>query len=340
MRILVVTPARKGARNGNRVTAVRWARLLRRLGHVVRLAEAYEGQPSDLLVALHARKSHPSVERFRGERPRTPVVVALTGTDLYDDLARSAEARDSLERANLLVTLQPLAIHALPAHVRGKARAIVQSASAPARLPPRAPGVQACVLAHLREVKDPFLAARAVRLLPARSRVHVLHCGGPLDAGSAERAREEMVANARWRWAGPRPRAEALCTLAASRALVVSSRYEGGANAVSEAIACGVPVLSTRIAGSVGVLGEAYPGFFPVGDDAALANLLLRLEEDPSFEQMLRDHVAALRPLVAPEREMGAWGELLDELHSPRPRVTPAIPRPDPGPATASPDPE
>jgi putative glycosyltransferase (TIGR04348 family) len=314
MRIVVVTPARAGSRNGNRVTALRWVRILRRLGHAVRLSEVYDGGPCDLLVALHARKSHASVARWREKRPRAPLVVALTGTDLYDELDRSAEAQDSLERATRLVTLQPLGLQALPSAVRGKARAIVQSASPPGQPPPPAEGVQICVLAHLRAVKDPFLAARAVRRLPEGSRVHVLHCGAPLDPGAEERAREEMGANPRWRWVGPRPRADALCALAASRALVVSSRHEGGANVVSEAIACGVPVLSTWIAGSVGVLGADYPGFYPVGDDAALAGLLRRLEEEPAFGAELRARIAALRPLVAPEREEEAWRSLLAEL--------------------------
>jgi putative glycosyltransferase (TIGR04348 family) len=319
MRIFVVTPARPGARNGNRVTALRWVGILRRLGHAVRLGEAWDGAPCDVLVALHARKSHASVVRWREARPRGPLVVALTGTDLYDELDRSAEAQDSLDQATRLVTLQPLAIQALPAHVRAKARSIVQSASAPAHPPPPADGVQVCVLAHLRAVKDPFLAARAARRLPEGSRLHVLHCGSPLDPGSEESAREEMAANPRWRWIGPRPRAEALRTLAASRALVVSSRHEGGANVVSEAIACSVPVLSTWIAGSVGVLGADYPGFYPVGDDAALAALLVRLEEDPAFDAELRARIAALRPLVARDREESAWRALLDELRAAAP---------------------
>jgi putative glycosyltransferase (TIGR04348 family) len=314
MRVLVVTPARPGSRNGNRVTALRWARILRRLGHHVRLAEEYGGERCDVLVALHARKCHPSVARFRAERPRAPLVVALTGTDLYDELHRSAEAQASLEIATRLVTLQPLGIQALPERFRGKARAIVQSASPLGRTPPPAEAFQVCLLAHLRAVKDPFLAARAVRRLPARSRLHVLHCGAPLDPGAEKSAREEMASNPRWRWIGPRPRACALCTLAASRALVVSSHHEGGANVVSEAVACGVPVLSTWIAGSVGVLGSDYPGFYPVGDEAALAALLLRLEEDPRFEADLRARIRALQPLVAPEREREAWRALLAEL--------------------------
>lgn len=314
MRILLVTPARRGSRNGNRVTALRWARLLRSLGHAVVLAERYDGERCDVLVALHARKSLSSIERFRAACPAAPVVVALTGTDLYEDLPGSPEARRALELATRLVTLQPLAIAALPPHVRPKARAIVQSARPPARVPEAGEGLQVCVLAHLREVKDPFLAARAVRLLPEGSRVRVVHCGTPLDPGSEARALAEARANPRWRWAGPVQRADALCALAASRALVVSSRLEGGSNAVSEAIACGVPVLSTRIDGSLGVLGADYPGLFPVGDEAALAALLLRLEREPAFEALLRERVDALRPLVEPARERAAWWSLLGEL--------------------------
>jgi glycosyltransferase involved in cell wall biosynthesis len=128
MRILVITPAPPGTATGNRVTAVRWARILRRLGHRVTLAREYRGHRADLLVALHARKSSRSIARFRRERPAVPVVVALTGTDLYADLRSSAAARRSLDLATRLVVLQPLAVQALPGRARGKVRVILQSA--------------------------------------------------------------------------------------------------------------------------------------------------------------------------------------------------------------------
>ena len=62
MRILVVTPMAPGARTGNRVTALRWVRMLRGLGHRVMVVSDYGGQPCDVLVALHARKSAQSVQ--------------------------------------------------------------------------------------------------------------------------------------------------------------------------------------------------------------------------------------------------------------------------------------
>ena len=314
MKIFVVTPAARGSRKGNRVTAVRWAGHLRALGHRVRLAEAWDGQPCDLLVALHATKSHPSVERWRSSRPGSPLVVGMAGTDLYQDLPDSPQALRSLELADRVTVLQPLGVEALPPHVRHKARPILQSARPAAPQAPPDGIFQVCLLAHMREVKVPLLGAQAVRRLPPRSRVRLLHLGAALDAGSAQRARREMAENPRYLWLGQRPHRAALATLAGSRALLVTSRLEGGCNAVSEAIASGVPVLCTRVAGLLGVLGADYPGFFPVGDAAALAGLLGRAEEDAAFLASLRAAVERLRPLVDPDREREAWGRLLAEL--------------------------
>jgi putative glycosyltransferase (TIGR04348 family) len=326
LRILVVTPAARGSRKGNRVTALRWAAHLRALGHRVALATSFDGAPSDrpstgpgrtewdLLVALHATRSFPAVARWRRLRPGAPLVVGLTGTDLYEDLHTSADAQRSLELATRLVVLQPAGVEALPPAFRHKAHVIVQSARA-APPAPVAPGVfQVCLLAHLRRVKDPFLGAAAVRRLPARSRIRLVHLGAALDAGDAERARAEAAANPRYEWLGDRPRAAALATLAGSGLLLVTSRLEGGSNAVSEAVAAGVPVLSTRVDGTVGLLGPDYPGYFPVADAGALAALLLRAEEDPRFLASLRSGVARVGHLVAPAREREAWRALLAEL--------------------------
>jgi putative glycosyltransferase (TIGR04348 family) len=315
MRILVVTPAPPGTATGNRVTAVRWTRILRGLGHRVTLAREYRGHRADLLVALHARKSSPSIARFRRERPAAPVVVALTGTDLYADLRSSAAARRSLDFATRLVVLQPMAVQALPGRARGKVRVILQSAAAPRPRPGARTGMfDACVLGHLRRVKDPFRAPAAARLLPSSSRIRVLHVGEAIEPGMAARARTEQRRNPRYRWLGSLPHARARKVLARSRLLCLTSRLEGGANVLSEAAVAGVPVLCSRIDGSVGLLGLGYPGYFPVGNTRALARLLRRAETDPRFYARLRHGTRRLARLVRPERERAAWASLLAEL--------------------------
>ena len=315
MNVRIVTPAPPRTRKGNRVTALRWARVLKGLGASVTVDTEYRGEPADLLVALHARRGFPAARRFRLDRPDGKLVVALTGTDLYDDLPRSAEAHHALELADRLVVLQPLGVGALPPWARDKARPVFQSARPPdSSIAPPDGVFGAALVAHLREVKDPFLAARALRLLPATSRVELWHLGAALDLGSAATALAEVGANRRYHWLGERTRQETLRRVAGARVLVLTSRLEGGANAVSEAIACGTPVLSTRIDGSLGMLGPDYPGYFPVGDAPALARLLQRAESEPEFLAALRAGVERVRPLYSPERERAAWAALLGEL--------------------------
>ncbi|MFO0646490.1 MAG: selenoneine biosynthesis selenosugar synthase SenB [Polyangiales bacterium] len=314
--VRIVTPAPRGSRAGNRVTALRWARVLRELGHKVVIEDVYSGGACDLLIALHARKSHASVLRYRDERLRGPLVVALTGTDLYCELATSSEARESLALADRLVTLQPRGIDALPESLRAQVWVVPQSACGLPRDPALMEVFAVCVLGHLRPVKDPFRAAWAARLLPASSRVQVIHVGAALDEAIAARAREEEARNPRYRWLGERPRQEALGILAASQLMALTSELEGGANVISEALACGTPVVGSRIDGTIGLLGEDYPGYFPVGDTEALAALLARVETDTAFYEALAVSCRASATLIAPDVERACWVALLDELVS------------------------
>ncbi len=312
MNIEIATPSLARAGSGNRVTAERWASILRDLGHRVEVVDQHSGRACDLLIALHAQKSAPSVARFRREHPGTPLIVGLAGTDLYGDLD-SEPARQSLEQATRLVLLQPAGLDRLSEPFRSKARVIYQSA--PAAVPSSASrGFAVCVVGNLREVKDPFRGAEAARLLPESSRIRILHAGAALSDGMQQRAEAEVAENPRYQWLGELEHGRTLELIAGSRLLLSSSRSEGGANVLSEALAASVPILSSRIPGSIGILGPDYPGFFPVGDTAALADLLHRAETECVFYEDLEGECRRLAPLVDPARERESWANLLTEL--------------------------
>ncbi|MCZ6677103.1 MAG: glycosyltransferase [Candidatus Poribacteria bacterium] len=170
------------------------------------------------------------------------------------------------------------------------------------------------MLGHLRPVKDPLRTAMAARVLPSSSRIQVVHVGSALTEDMKKAARVEAAANPRYRWLGELPRWKALRVLARSRLLSLTSEMEGGANVISEALVCSVPIISSRISGSIGLLGEDYPGYFPVGDTQALAKLLERVETDVDFYNTLKTWCNRLKPLVDPARERQSWQDLLREL--------------------------
>ena len=96
--------------------------------------------------------------------------------------------------------------------------------------------------------------------------------------------------------------------------MVISSRMEGGAHVVSEAIAAGVPVLASRIPGNVGLLGTRYAGYYPVANDKALARLIQRAREDREFLRSLEKTVKARRALTWPDAERSALRALLGSV--------------------------
>jgi putative glycosyltransferase (TIGR04348 family) len=319
MKIQIVTPAPRATTYGNRITAERWATILKDLGHRVSILQEYDELSPDMLVALHARRSHSSIARFRQHHPSASVVVALTGTDIYPDVHRNARARQSLDLADRIIMLQPKALGQLTAAERKKARVVYQSVDFPRRLKQsRRASVSnhfdICVSGHLRAVKDPFRAAMAARRLPDSSRVRITQVGGALSRHMERRALREMQINPRYRWLKELPRARALRVLAQSRLCVISSRMEGGANVLSEAIVAGCPVLASRIDGNIGILGENYPGLFRCGDTGELRDLMLRAERDAKFLHDLTKRGKGLAALFDPRREQRAWARLIASL--------------------------
>jgi putative glycosyltransferase (TIGR04348 family) len=316
-RVLIVSPALAGDNNGNWQTASRWARFMRG-AYDVDIAASWQagaGAPPDLLIVLHARRSAAALAAFTRACPDRPSLLVLTGTDLYRDIHASAEAQAALAQASALVALQPAGLSELPAPLRAKAHVIYQSAPALRPSPRLAARRHAdiCMIGHLRDEKDPLTFIRAAALVTEPA-VRLIHIGGALDPALGAAAAAAQAEHPRYRWLGALPHAQARQRLKRCHAMAITSRMEGGANVIIEAVTCGVPVLASNISGNRGMLGDDYAGYFPPGDAAALAHLIERSVVDPGFDAQLRRQCAARAALFAPAAEQATLLDLVDNL--------------------------
>lgn len=293
------------------MTALRWQNFLEKLGYTVVITESWSGGAVAILVALHAYRSYSSIMKFREQYPDRPIVLVLTGTDLYRDMATHAEVLQSMEVVNQLVVLQASALDLIPLHLRHKAQVIYQSVHVDDFDKIANADFQVIVMGHLREEKDPFCIARCLPLIPPDSKIRVLHLGIAMSKQMELDAKGHAKNLEHYQWLGGVSHEDALAALSRSSLMVISSRMEGGAHVVSEAIALGVPVIASDIPGNRGLLGEGYLGYFPVGDETALASLLYRAETVPDFYSALKQQIHTRRDLVNPDREMQAIQKLI-----------------------------
>ena len=315
--VVIISPALRGANNGNWRTAQRWSRFLRRRFDVAVCAEWSVRSPPAVMIALHARRSAFAIEAFAQAYPERARALVLTGTDLYRDIATDAAARHSLDLATHLVVLQEAALDVLDSQYRRKCRVIYQSAS---RLEPgvaRRRTFDVILVGHMRAEKDPLTPMHALERLPADSRVRVIHVGEALSDEYARSANalqnRAWPAVQRYRWLGGRPHCETRRHIRDAEAMLVSSVIEGGANVIVEAVTCGVPVVASRIDGNVGMLGRNYAGYFTPGDDRELAQLLERLSRDAALLAQLRSQCETRAVLFDPSREAAEVNRLVDD---------------------------
>jgi len=309
--VVIISPALASANNGNWHTAKRWARCLAPHARVS-IDLKWRGASADFLIALHARRSAASIAAFAGRYPERPLIVVLTGTDLYRDIAVDEEARRSLALASHLVVLQDEGITALPSEYAAKTMTIYQSARLlrPGRRSRR--HFDLALVGHMRPEKDPLTAVRALRLLPADLPVRLFHVGGDLDPQLAAEVRAQAAGDARYRSLGALPQAATRQLIKRCHLLLLPSLMEGGANVLIEAVTSGVPVLGSDIPGNRGMLGADYPGWFPVGGAARLAELILAATRDPGYYATLSQRCAERVSLFSPARECAAVCSLLE----------------------------
>ncbi len=290
-------------------------------GHYrVRVVADWQDGNDHIMIALHARRSASAVAAWRAQpqpQPQAthkPLVVVLTGTDLYRDIAQDRAAQNSLQLADRLVVLNELGLQSLPADVRAKGLVCLQST--PSRKP-RAKTtrhLRALMVGHLRDEKSPQTFFDAARLLANRHDILLDHIGAGLDPELAAQAQALMREQPHYRWLGGLPHAQTRDRIQAAHVLVHASRMEGGAHVVTEAITSGTPVLASRIDGNVGLLGRDYGGFFDWGDAQGLAGLLQRCRDDAAMLPALSAHCHQRAPLFEPQQERRTLLKLLGSL--------------------------
>jgi putative glycosyltransferase (TIGR04348 family) len=318
--VVIVTPALRDANNGNWKTAWRWQRHMAARFSARIVAAWPDAQAADdqVMIALHARRSAASIAAWAAEHPGRGLAVTLTGTDLYRDIQFDAAAQHSLQRAQILITLQEKAPQALPADVRGKARVIYQSTSSRQTLEKSGRHLRALMVGHLREEKSPETLFAAARLLANlhvnHADIRLDHIGAGLDPALAEAAQATMRAAPNYRWLGGLPHETVRRRIQLAHVLIHASRMEGGAHVIIEAIVSGTPVLAARVDGNVGMLGDDYAGYFPCGDAAALSALLLRCREDVDYLPMLLAQCRRRAPLFNPATERAALERVVLDL--------------------------
>ena len=301
-KVVLISPASKEANNGNWHTAHRWAKFISGYCDIA-IAQNWTAtdEPLDAMIALHARRSAPSIHAWAALNSDKSLVVVLTGTDLYRDIQTDSAARQSLHLATHLVVLQDAGLDVLPTTLRVKTRVIFQSAT---RFKPAVKSTgrfNVVMVGHLRDEKDPLTYMQAARLLPARN-LHFELIGDGLDDALAWQA-TSMAAQNNFKWLGGLPRAETRQRIKRAHVLVNSSVMEGGAHVILEAVQSGTPVLASRISGNIGMLGADYAGYFKVGDAGELAALITRCTQEPLFFGHLQSQCALRAELFEPALE-------------------------------------
>lgn len=200
--------------------------------------------------------------------PRARVVVAISGG-----------VRDSL--VALGVPHDRIRVIYNPQDIGGITRAAGTTDGRPD------PTFRVVTAARLTAQKDLPTLLRAFRLVhDTDDHARLVILGEGPDAASLQRLARELGISQVVEWRGWVPPYR---IMAESDVFVLSSIYEGFGNVIVEAMACGLPVISTDCpSGPSEILaGGEYGVLVPIQDSGALANAILRLRSDSQLRERL-----------------------------------------------------
>ena len=251
---------------------------------------------------------------------KTPVVMRLTAPNYYDPRGGVAQADALIASGASIERLRE----------RGQARVVdVPNAVDAERFRPQPSDFRkrrgigrdefvALYVARFQAFKNHALLIDAfARFVADHPAARLLLAGsGPLRERIEQQAAERGVAD-KVLFLGEVPYAELPAVYAAADAMAISSDYESFCFAAIEAMAMGLPVLTTDCAWVPRLVADGAGLVVPVGDPAAFAAGLKKLAENPALRQRLgaagRQHVlerhtwpASAAKLLALHREVVA----------------------------------
>jgi glycosyltransferase involved in cell wall biosynthesis len=266
-----------------------------------------------LLHSVNAERPHQWIKEFFLQSKKVPWVVTLTGTD-YNTwcgvTAPPAPVLESLGQADALVVFHEDALRTvrkcLPA-VSGKIHVIAQGVTPPdsggdvqlvrQRYGIRPEAVVFLMVAGIRPVKNIAAALEAFSEVEKRVETAVLLLAGPvIDQSEAERIFSLGSRLRRFQYLGEMAPAAARELMAAADVFLNTSLHEGMSGAVLEAMAAGLPVIASTVAGNCALVRGGENGLlFPLEDPRALIAAAMRL----STEQSLRGRLGAAGKRIA-----------------------------------------
>ena len=229
---------------------------------------------------------------------KTPVVMRLTAPNYYDPRGGVAQADALIASGASIERLRE----------RGQARVVdVPNAVDAERFRPQPSDVRkrrgigrdefvALYVARFQAFKNHALLIDAfARFVADHPAARLLLAGsGPLRERTEQQAAERGLAD-KVLFLGEVPYAELPAVYAAADAMAISSDYESFCFAAIEAMAMGLPVLTTDCAWVPRLVADGAGLVVPVGDPAAFAAGLKKLADNPALRQRLgaagRQHV-------------------------------------------------
>lgn len=289
------------------------------IGHALALAARLRRQRPDVLILITFRRLW--LGALAGRLARVPRIIARVG--LASDVARNTKYRIVLKRWIDDVVVNAHALEhpfreSLPPASRARVTVIPNGVA-----PPTASLTREAARRAFRLPADAFVVGTIARIVKQKRIDRLLHAvaavpeafaliaGDGALRGAAETLAEELGIADRVRFPGYRD--DIGDVLRALDVYVVASDQEGMSGAMLEALAAGVPVVSTPVSGAAEVLlGEPECGLVVPADPAQLADAIAELRTDPERRQSLaRGARTTAAGRYGAERMIGSWERLL-----------------------------